>query len=483
MSFALSKAVDPEKVFLRPFSDLAERWDPEFHRPYYRRRDSELSAGTFPITALGRLRVRVFQGVGQNLVEKSSTQLLKVKNITPEGEIDYSEIEPVADVPTFKLLQHGDIISPFIGAAIRKYKFARYTGAEAAFTVDNNTGVIRLEDEQLNSEFMHVFCQTDLIRWQIDKLIGGGGVPFLGAGNVRKFRIPLPPEDIQKSIVTAFHKSEKQRTEAEEKVNQLLASIDELLLKELGITPKPAPPNMVKNRIFRRAFSAVTGNRLDPLYHHGDMFHFVRAAKCQLAPLGNCVTTFLTGFAAGRNDQADEEGGIIQIRPTNLSDDRELVFRRNVYIARAELKERPLDVLQRREVLFNNTNSQEQVGKTTFFDLAGEFFCSNHITRIATDDSQLDPQFLGYVLNLYQRQQVFFKLATNWNNQSGVGVDVLEKIPIPLPDLKQQEQIVARLEKARAAAEALRRRAAAELSAAKKEIEAMILGGTKSSCP
>jgi hypothetical protein len=30
---------------------------------------------------------------------------------------------------------------------------------------------------------------------------------------------------------------------------------------------------------------------------------------------------------------------------------------------------RPPDLLQRREVLFNSTNSQEQAGKTTFFVL------------------------------------------------------------------------------------------------------------------
>ena len=100
-------------------------------------------------------------------------------------------------------------------------------------------------------------------------------------------------------------------------------------------------------------------------------------------------------------------------------------------------------------MLFNNTNSQEQVGKTAYFDLVGDYFCSNHITRIATDGDQLHPQFLGYVLNLYQRQKAFFRLCTNWNNQSGVGMDLLKKIPIPLPDPKRQRQIVRRLEKIR----------------------------------
>jgi type I restriction enzyme S subunit len=185
---------------------------------------------------------------------------------------------------------------------------------------------------------------------------------------------------------------------------------------------------------------------------------------------------FLTGFAAGRGDQSDEGGAVIQIRPTNISNDRELVFNRNVTIAAAELKTRKLDVLKRGEVLFNNTNSQEQVGKTVYFDLHEDYFCSNHITRIASKGDQLNAQYLGYVLNLYQRKKVFFRLCTNWNNQSGVGVDMLEKIPIPLPNPKHQALIVAKLENIRDKASKFRFQAIEELQQAKSEIEALILG-------
>jgi len=288
--------------------------------------------------------------------------------------------------------------------------------------------------------------------------------------------IPVPPIKIQQECIRLFRTAYKVKEELETKANETFSSIDSLLLRELGITPKPTSQNTLENRIFKCAFSEVTGGRLDPLYHHGDIFAFVRAANCDVTRLGNHVAIFLTGFAAGRNDQGEEEDGIIQFRPTNINEDRELVFRRNIYIASDELKKRPLDRLNRKELLFNNTNSQEQVGKTVYFDLEGDYFCSNHITRIATDGDRLDPQYLFYVLNLYQRQKVFYKLCTNWNNQSGVGVDVLSKIPVPLPGPERQKQIVLRLNKIRTDAQEFRRKAALELDEAKKAIEAMILG-------
>lgn len=172
----------------------------------------------------------------------------------------------------------------------------------------------------------------------------------------------------------------------------------------------------------------------------------------------------------------EEDRGVVQIRPTNLSDDRELIFHRNVFIADSVLEERKADVLKRGEVLFNNTNSQEQVGKTVWFDLEGSYFSSNHITRIGTKSGDLNGRFLTYVLNLYQRQKVFFKLCTNWNSQSGVGSNILRFIPIPLTNPKRQTAIVSNLEKVRDQARVLREQARTDLENVRRDIEALILG-------
>lgn len=279
-------------------------------------------------------------------------------------------------------------------------------------------------------------------------------------------------ERIPKLINAAVLKYEERCARA----NSLLSQIDSLLLDKLGVKLEASARNEILTRMFRSSFCKMTGQRWDPLFYQGDIFHFIRETQYERPKLGSLKVRFQTGFPAGRGDQSDEEDSIIQIRPTNLSSDRELVFQRNVCIASTELQKRPSDVLQRGEVLFNNTNSQEQVGKTAYFDLVGKYFCSNHITRITTDANQLNPQFLGYVLNLYQRQRVFFKLCTNWNNQSGIGVEVLEQIPIPLPTPKRQVQIVHCLEKVRISAQELRRKAASELENTKSYIEDLILG-------
>lgn len=46
------------------------------------------------------------------------------------------------------------------------------------------------------------------------------------------------------------------------------------------------------------------------------------------------------------------------------------------------------------------------------------------------------------VLNIYQRNKVFYSICTNWNNQSGVGIDLLQSVKVPIPPISSQQEIV-----------------------------------------
>lgn len=479
MSFVLSKAVNPEKVFLTRKSDVIGRWDPSYFIPSivalekqvrkitsYRLRDFVVSMAGGATPATTESETHYTEG-------NDGIPFIRVQNLSATGKLNLEDCKQITRQTHMSLLQRsqlhgGELLVKITGVGRMAIASVVPEGFEG--NINQHIVAIRTKDVQ-TSETLTAYLNIDIAERLASRRSTGGTRPALDYPALLSIPV-VYDEHIPKLISAAVQQHDKKIFNA----NNLLRQIDGVLLAELGITQKLAPPNTAKNRIFKRPLSEVTGGRLDPLYHHGDIFAFVRAANCDLERLGNHVASFLTGFAAGRNDQGDEEEGIIQIRPTNISEDRELVFRRNVYIAPGELRKRPFDRLRRHEVLFNNTNSQEQVGKTVFFDLEGNYFCSNHITRIATDGDRLDPKYLVYVLNLYQRQKVFFKLCTNWNNQSGVGADVLSKITVPLPGLERQKQIVLRLDKIRTDAQELRRKAAVELEEAKKAIEAMILG-------
>jgi len=265
-----------------------------------------------------------------------------------------------------------------------------------------------------------------------------------------------------------------QKKQLETEAIALLAQVDGVLLKHLGINLPKSGSDALSERIFVRKLRSME-QRLDALFYQASLLDFLEPSNCPIQVLSSVVRILQSGFAAGKGDQAFDEG-VIQIRPTNISDDRELVFDRNVYLPETLLQEFPNDRLKKGEVLFNNTNSQELVGKTVFFDLEGDFFCSNHITRIGVDTDQLNPRYLSVVLNSYQRMKIFYAMCVNWNNQSGINIEALRKLRIPVPSLIVQDSIVAELEQLESQARALRQQAIQKLDAAKAQVEHLIFG-------
>jgi len=180
---------------------LGGRLDAEYYNPFYDLFYKKLSGGKYQLAKIEDIASYVFQGVGKNETENSEYTLLKVKNIKRNNEIDFEDTEFVKSVPQNKILQNGDILSPFIGEAVRQCKFSVFENKEGKFAVDNNTGVIRIDGTKANSEYVAYALNSEIGNTQLKHLIGGGGVPFLGSENASKLKIPLPPISVQKKIV------------------------------------------------------------------------------------------------------------------------------------------------------------------------------------------------------------------------------------------------------------------------------------------
>ncbi|MSR17398.1 MAG: hypothetical protein EXR89_06355 [Methylococcaceae bacterium] len=220
----------------------------------------------------------------------------------------------------------------------------------------------------------------------------------------------------------------------------------------------------------------LAGGRFDSLFHEIDIFAIFKAGNFELVAIKELADYLKTGFAAGKQDQDLDDKGVIQIRPTNVKEpDRDLTFNKNVYIKISEIENRPADLLQKGEILFNNTNSQELVGKTTLFNLEGDYFCSNHMTRIGVTE-KINHAYLTAVLNLYQHLRVFYRMCVNWNNQSGVNTEMLRNIKISLPPLEKQTKIADHISALCSQAKRLQHEARVELERAKIEVKRMILG-------
>lgn len=425
---------------------------------------------------LRKLTTKITDGSHQSPKSNDSftKKYITVKDMDDFGNINFNNCLRISD-EDYKILVkggcqplEGDVLLSKDGTVGKTYTVRGYND----FVLLSSIAIIRPLQNFILPEYLELIFKMNSIMQIIKRLMGGTALQRIVLLNLKRLPIPLLPIDVQSKLITLYSTALNQYKTKVLKSLQILNEESDLIIQNLGL-------NIKLNQIHRKKFIikySQTTNRLDPLYYSKDLFAFLEGIPHQVLPILKVMRYMKTGFATGRENQDRTGNGVIQIRPTNIDDDRNLIFDKNVYIDREELSSRHGDILCRGEVLFNNTNSQELVGKTTYFDIEGAYFCSNHITRIGVDSSIVEPEYLCLILNLYQRNKIFYHLCTNWNNQSGVNVKLLRKIDIPVPDLDIQRGIISEVNRRKQLAAQLRQEAIQGLEAAKAEVERMILG-------
>jgi type I restriction enzyme S subunit len=404
----------------------------------------------------------------------SGVPFVRVQNLKVSGELSLDDVKHVNHETHHGLLvrsqvKQDDLLVKITGVGRMAVAAVPPQGFEG--NINQHIARIRTKD-RASSEALAAWLNTDIAEALAKRRSTGGTRPALDYPALRS--IPVILDERTEREVRAAYDAYKT---ALKQANQKLAGIDDYLLAELGITLPPVPENTLASRVFTAQRRELAGWRFDPLFHSFKLWHAIEAAHVPHKKLGLCCHYLKSGFAAGGDMQLFDAGGVIQLRPTNIDANREWTFEKNIYLSEATLIDRPDDIIQPGEVLFNNTNSQELVGKTVYMGITGQpFFCSNHMTRIQTINEELNPEYLAALLNAYQRLKVFFSLCTNWNNQSGVNVDLLRQLPIPIPSLSKQAAIADHISEIRQEAKRLRQQAQTELESAKRRIEAMLLG-------
>lgn len=182
--------------------------------------------------------------------------------------------------------------------------------------------------------------------------------------------------------------------------------------------------------------------------------------------IGNCISNTQSGIASGEKSRSE---GIMHLRMNNISRKGNLDLTEFWRIPATEQTISKYSV-KAGDILFNNTNSQELVGKTCFIenDFSEPVLFSNHITRIRTNE-KLIPEFLVYWINILWENEYFFNECERWVNQAALRVtEKLYPTFIPIPeDVEIQRQISTQLKQKLSEIEKMREAAAKQLEAIK----------------
>jgi len=149
------------------------------------------------------------------------------------------------------------------------------------------------------------------------------------------------------------------------------------------------------------------------------------------------------GFACAKRHAVDD--GLPHLRPFNIGLNGRLNLNKLVRIPRDRAN--PVAVgLEPGDILFNNTNSAELVGKSAIVTDRLDASFSNHIDRLRVNKARLLPEWLLLSLRVLHQEGVFERECNRWIGQAGFAASRLCEITISVPPLPEQRRIVAKVD-------------------------------------
>jgi len=177
-------------------------------------------------------------------------------------------------------------------------------------------------------------------------------------------------------------------------------------------------------------------------------------------PLADISAVISPGFASGKHNS--DGAGVPHLRPMNVSRDGQI----DLSIVKSVAASNGIE-LKQGDILFNNTNSAELIGKTAVVSSRESGFSfSNHMTRVRPE-SGIDSIFIARQLHFLWMSGYMRHRCTNHVNQASISSKTLANtIPILLPPAAEQTRIVEKLEELLSDLDA----GVAELKAAQKKM-------------
>jgi type I restriction enzyme S subunit len=154
----------------------------------------------------------------------------------------------------------------------------------------------------------------------------------------------------------------------------------------------------------------------------------------EMTTIGQVATTVASGFPSGEHNQMRR--GVPHIRPMNIDREGRLDLHTLKYVTGDVPRE-----LSKGDVLFNNTNSPELIGKTTAVLVDMRLGYSNHMTRIRLEEG-MNPVFVAHQLHFLWMTGYFRHRCVNHVNQASISAGPLsETVPLLVPPTRQQNRI------------------------------------------
>jgi type I restriction enzyme S subunit len=316
---------------------------------------------------------------------------------------DYINDYAVSDLK-LKKFKKGSIIFPKSGESIKLEK--RAILKEDSYVVNHLAVIEPFDKNNIDNLFLfHYLCTV-----KTSNYLTKTTMPSLNLSTISNFLVPLPSLSEQQKIAEVLSTVD----EAIQKTNEIIAKTERL--------KKGLMQELLTKGVGHKEFKDTEIGRIP--------------REWEVVKLEDVVSEAKPGFACGKRD----ENGILQLRMDNIEPEGWINVEAGVRVPVPEDVEDY--ILKPGNILFNNTNSIDLIGKTAIF--RGEFsrcVYSNHLTRIRVNQNKVIPEWVLYLLIRKWELGVFKAICHRHVHQAGINNEDLLRLKIPLPSLQEQQKI------------------------------------------
>lgn len=472
-TYTISPTLNKSRVFILQKSELEKRFDPFFYVP-------ELLELEKKVLAKKPKKLRDYvKGLASGATPKTTESekyyaekengipFLRVQNLSPTGVLEFDDCKYINEETHNGMLKRsqvsaGDLLVKITGVGRMAVASVAPKGFEG--NINQHVCVIKTGSKEI-SETLAAFLNSDIGEKLASRRSTGGTRPALDYPAL--LSIPII-EDKRILQITEKVIAQKQKNEAE--ADKLLASIDDYLLKELGIKLPEPPENTLKNRMFTVSIAELSGNRYDPNYHQKyfqNVFSAFEKGKYEYSQIRK-YASFQAGYAFKSSDYL-EQSNCLLITIKNIRQNK-IDIEDATYLPDDFFEQYKEFQIGNNDLLIAMTGAT--IGKVGIYNHPNNSLLNQRNGIIKPDN--INSIYLMSLLNLSIFQKLILR-NSNGGAQPNISETDIMRISIPVPPIDKQKEIAEHITGIRQQAQQLKDKTKELLKKASEEIEEILL--------
>ncbi len=490
MTCPVPQNINTDRIFFVNFSELEGRLEPEFYRPSIASYEKKIRSHSsrklkdFALTLTGGATPPKTESDKYYSDSTNGVPFLRVQNLQTNGELlldDCVYINKETHTGLLKRSQvsEGDLLIKITGVG----RMAIASVAPAGFVGNTNQHMVVIKTGNVElSKYLAHYLNLDSIEKIASRHSTGGTRPALDYPSLKNLPII---EDLDFSGIDLALKYKQQK---EQEAKDLLASIDNYLLSELGIE-RPTIARTENGRFFYTSYKEVIGKRLDPLAYSEQaqkIKYAIINGKYPCSSLKSLTIQEAAGdWGIDITDDYDMQvySKCLVLRSTEFNAHHNLLIDNSKAKYRLINKKKLHSIdLQVDDLIIEKSGGSENqpVGRIAIITKnlwEYDTLCySNFVQKIRINKNKVIPKYMYYFLRLVHNMKLTETMQSQTNGIRNLILSEYYAQQIPIPSIEKQRDIISQIEIIYNKAIELQKSAQEIINKAKQEIEAMILG-------